>query len=294
MKRGVSVVIPIFGDTHHETLPAAVDSVLAQRNVEREVIVSEQGACPRWRHLGGLPGVEYVFSNGEGNSSAARNEGLKRASNEFVYLTDADIVFLDEHYLRDVAGALGRGQVFTRVAMRRMLKEEVPGFLELHERYGIENAIRCLELRGKYQATLSESSPPLEEVEYDDRVFTGTRSEIASYGRDPDYMHGRENFLFQRTVHCGMTLARTRDVLAVGGYSVDYPVCVYEDSDLHWKLRSRFDVREIGDRMRDKIMHLDHELSYRSPAFEAANKAIFDARKDRGAKDCIEEDVARF
>jgi hypothetical protein len=46
--------------------------------------------------------------------------------------------------------------------------------------------------------------------------------------------------------------------------------------------------------MRDKIMHLDHELSYRSPASEAANKAIFDARKDRGAKDCIEEDVARF
>ena len=79
--KGVSVVIPIFGEAHNDRLPAVVDSVLAQRNVDREVIVSEQGPAPRWCLLENLSGVEYVFSEThEGNAGAARNAGLKRAS----------------------------------------------------------------------------------------------------------------------------------------------------------------------------------------------------------------------
>ena len=151
-----------------------------------------------------------------------------------------------------------------------------------------------MELRGKYQATLSTSSPPLQEVEFDGKLYTATPAEIAAYRRDYDYLAGRENQLWQRTVHCGMTFGRTDDFASVGGYSPDYPVCVYEDSDLHWKLRSRFDVRELADRVRDKVMHLDHDLSYRTPLSEAANKAIFERRKERGAEACIEDDLARF
>ena len=203
-------------------------------------------------------------------------------------------MFLDELYLHDLAHAIGHGQIFTRVAMRRLLRDEVPGFLGLRAEYGVEGAIRCLEFRGKHQATLSRSSPPLEEVEFDGRLFTATPAELAVYRRDRDYLTGSENLLWQRTVHCGMTFGRTDDFTFVGGYSPDYPVCVYEDSDFHWKLRSRFDVRELGEAVRDKVMHLDHELSYRTPASEAANKAIFERRKERGAVACIEEDVARF
>lgn len=292
--KGVSVVIPIFGEAHQEALPAVVDSVLAQRNVDREVVVSEQGRVPRWERLAELPGVEYVFSRVEGNAGTARNEGLKRASKEFAYFNDADVVFLDGLHLHRLSREIGCRQIFTRIAMRRMLKEEVPGFFEWREKYAIEEAIRGVELRGKHQATLSRSSPPLEEVEFDGRLYTATPQELAAYRRDSDYLAGRENLLWQRTVHCGMTFGRADDFKKVGGYSPDYPVCVYEDSDLQWKLRSAFDVREIGDRIRDAVMHLDHDLAYRSAASEAGNKAVFERRKSLGAATCIEEDVARF
>lgn len=292
--KGVSVVIPIFGEVHHDGLPAVVDSVLAQRNVDSEVVVSEQGLAPRWERLADLPGVEYVFSRAEGNAGVARNEGLKRASKEYAYFNDADIVFLDPLHLHRLGREIGRRQIFTRVAMRRMLNDEVPGFLEMHKKYRIEEAIRGVELRGEHQATLSRSSPPLEEVEFDGRLYTATPRELAAYRRDPDYMAGRENLLWQRTVHCGMTFGRVDDFKKVGGYSPDYPVCVYEDSDLQWKLRSVYDVREIGNRTRDAVMHLDHDLSYRSPASEAANKDVFEKRKSLGVAACIEADAARF
>lgn len=290
---GVSVVIPIFGEAHQDRLPATIDSVLAQRNVDREVIISEQGASPRWERVAQRLDVEYVFSRSDGNAGKARNEGLKRATKEFTYFNDADIVFLNGLHLHVLSAAIGRGQVLIRTAMRRMLREEVPAFLELHADYGIEGALSCVILRGKYQATLSESSPHLEEVEFDHRHFTSTPDALAAYRNDPD-LQGYENFLWQRTAHCGMTFGRTADFRSVGGYSSDYPVCAYEDSDFQWKLRSRFDVREIGDWTDLSVLHLDHDLSYRTPQSEAANKAIFVARKERGAESCIEEDVGRW
>lgn len=85
----ISVVIPVYnGELHIE---AAIDSVLAQEYPDLELVVvddgSTDGTATRVRAYG--TGVRYVLQENSG-SSAARNNGSRLTTGEFLAFLDAD------------------------------------------------------------------------------------------------------------------------------------------------------------------------------------------------------------
>jgi glycosyltransferase involved in cell wall biosynthesis len=85
----VSVVVPAYNRESY--LAQALDSVLAQGELVREVIVVDDGSTDRTREIiqGFGPPVRYLGQPNRG-PSAARNAGLRLCTGEFIAFQDSD------------------------------------------------------------------------------------------------------------------------------------------------------------------------------------------------------------
>lgn len=84
----VSVVIPCYAQA--EFLPAAIESAVRQTHRPVEVVVVDDGSPAPVRHLvEAYPGVRYIRQDNQGRS-AARNNGARASSGEFIVFLDAD------------------------------------------------------------------------------------------------------------------------------------------------------------------------------------------------------------
>ncbi len=88
----ISIIIPIYNAG--EYLPRAIEGILAQEEVEFEIILVDDGStddsptvCDRYS---GLNSRIRVIHSPNGGPSAARNLGLDAAGGEFVFFMDAD------------------------------------------------------------------------------------------------------------------------------------------------------------------------------------------------------------
>lgn len=85
----VSVVIPTFNRAGR--LPGAIDSVLAQRDAEVEIVVVDDGSTDDTRSVVAAYGdrVRYLVQSNAG-VGAARNTGMRHATGEFIAFLDSD------------------------------------------------------------------------------------------------------------------------------------------------------------------------------------------------------------
>ena len=93
----VSVIIPTYNRIG--TLPASVNSVLAQTYDNLELIIVDDGSDDGTdKYAKGLTDsrVKYIKSNGNNGPSAARNLGVKLAQGEYVAFHDSDDEWLPE------------------------------------------------------------------------------------------------------------------------------------------------------------------------------------------------------
>ena len=103
MKQGlVSVVIPNYNYAHY--LRETIDSVLAQTYHEIEIIVVDDGSKDDSKEI--LAGygdkIRTIFQQNQG-VSAARNNGVKESSGEFIAFLDADDAWLSTKIEKQVA-----------------------------------------------------------------------------------------------------------------------------------------------------------------------------------------------
>jgi glycosyltransferase involved in cell wall biosynthesis len=96
--QGVSVIIPCYNYAHF--LPGAIDSVLAQADGLYEIIVVDDGSTDNTRLVATGYGarVRYVYQANAG-LPAARNTGIRLATQPFVAFLDADDLWQPD-YLR--------------------------------------------------------------------------------------------------------------------------------------------------------------------------------------------------
>lgn len=85
----ISVIIPAYNRA--PVLPRAIDSVLAQTHAADEIIVIDDGSTDKTQQLieNQYPQIKY-FSQKNKGVSAARNSGIKAASENWVCLLDSD------------------------------------------------------------------------------------------------------------------------------------------------------------------------------------------------------------
>lgn len=89
-----SVIIPVYNKA--DTLPRAIDSVLAQ-GVEAELVIVDDGSTDRIDAvLARYEGVTVV-RQANGGVSAARNAGIRRSAGEYLCFLDADDEWEPDH-----------------------------------------------------------------------------------------------------------------------------------------------------------------------------------------------------
>jgi glycosyltransferase involved in cell wall biosynthesis len=100
----ISVIIPTYN--HASSLNACVDSLLAQKGVELEVIIVDDGSTDETadvlKEYVQIDHVTIILQENQG-SNPARNNGAQRATGKYIIFADADSVFVEDalNRLRD-------------------------------------------------------------------------------------------------------------------------------------------------------------------------------------------------
>jgi glycosyltransferase involved in cell wall biosynthesis len=296
VKPELSVVVPVYGQFDIARACVSIQSILSQKGINYEVIVSEQGESPRFPQI---PGVKHTFSYhkprqdlSDFNPGNVRNNAIAIANGEFVYTNDADIIFLDPRYLSKVVQEIRTDQnkVFYRPFMRRLPINEFEEFKKLINEYGIETAISSLDLTQKYIATLNGKKREIRVFEKKSiypKTFTAFEEDFKSYIAD-ERNKEREPMFWNENRHCGGNLFRKSQFLSVGGYCEDFVNWGCEDSDLQWKFSERYDLLFFPANL--EVMHLDHPKGYFSPEMWKRNEEISRERITAGLERTIEKD----
>jgi glycosyltransferase involved in cell wall biosynthesis len=140
-ERPLAATVVIASKDRPEMLIDTVNSILAARRVPSEIIVIDQSAeaHPEFAALGGRGGCEvrYIHSATSG-ASAARNVGIREASEDVVVMLDDDMLLQDDSLELLVAGGergprtVTKGRLLPAPAERPGLRQP-PGALVLED-----------------------------------------------------------------------------------------------------------------------------------------------------------------
>jgi hypothetical protein len=214
------------------------------------------------------------------------------ARGDFVYTNDADIVFLDPHYLAKSIKVLceNPNKVLQRPYMRRLPLDQFEEFAKRVNESGISAATHSLDFSQDYIVTIDGKPRKVRVSEKDSvypKTFTAFEEDFQTYvGNEAN--KGREPMFWNENRHCGGNLFRMKQFRDVGGYSEEFTNWGCEDSDLQWKFSETYDLEFFPDNL--EVLHLDHSKGYFSPEMWARNEGISALRKEEGLTKAIEND----
>jgi len=300
----LSVVVPVYGQFDLARAIISVQSILSQQGIDYEIIVSEQGEYPRFPEIKfhKIKEVKYIFKYhkpkldlSDFNPGNVRNEAIARATGEFAYTNDADIVFLQQDFLARCVNEIKAhsGRIFYRPFMRRLPIDKFSQFEKLVQEVGITKTIQSLNLEQRYIATLDGIDSRIRKIKVFEKDSTYHKTFTAFEEDFQDYINnkrnrGKEPMFWNENRHCGGNLFRIEQFKAVGGYSEDFINWGCEDSDLQWKFSQIYDLQFFPEDL--EVMHLDHTKDYFSPEMWARNEEISRKRVEEGLERVIEKD----
>jgi glycosyltransferase involved in cell wall biosynthesis len=294
----VSAVLPIYGAFSVERLEVCLAALGWQRDVDLEIVIAEQNPEPRLEDYAARRRLSYCYSRPDSrdeqdrfNTGRVRNEGIDASTGRLVLLTDADIVFPSPRYVARLVEmhANNGGSVLVEPPMRRITGTSFPAFRKAVERYGMEHALSKLHRPGAYVATMGADRGGITVVTHKGRVSTADE-ELLRDARATSSVRGREPALFHPIFHGGTIFARRSQLDEVVGYCERFLTWGFEDQDLKWKLRHRFELTELSGSDTWEVLHLDHPKSYFDPDLFQRNRAIAGDRYKMGAANAMEQD----
>lgn len=296
--KDITVTFSVYGTFDTDRLRATIKSVQEQEDCNVQIVVSEQNLEPKLEKLSKNMDFKHVYSIPlieEGkpvyNPGGIRNKAVRILDTEFVYLNDADIVFQNPRYLVTLLDELWQEVPLIRPPSRRLVKADVPIFIEMVDQAGIHQAIKALKHPNEYVANLDGSPVELKVVNHrDGRTYTTDMEMFIKYKHDPS-LKGLEPTFWFDIMHVGGIFALAEQVHAVGGYTSSYLTWGHEDSDLQWKLEMMYGIMQIPRKKEFEILHLDHDKGYFCPEQNISNKQIFAKRKELGIGTAIAVDL---
>ncbi len=305
MKRlkGVSVIIPIYGDFDIGRYLLCIDSIKMQKGVDKEIVVSEQGVKSRFPKV---EGVKYVFTYhkpkknlSDFNPGKIRNIAIVNSTKEYVYTMDADTILPDPFLLKKLVKMLEKNpnKVFYRPLMRRLPLDNFSEFKKWRDELGFKKALKKLIINQNFLVKTSPEYRKLKIFEKDSteagyrKTFT---SLIEDYNKYVEERLGSEDNLnfwpvyWNENRQCGSNFFRREQFDEIGGYHEGFINWGCEDSDLQWKFREKYNLRFFPKKL--EVIHLDHPKGYVSPEMWQLNEKKSAKRKKEGVDPTIEYD----
>ena len=226
MDSTISVVVPIYGSFSRERLDMATRSIETQKNVDLEIIIASDHT---------IESENPVVVTESVNPSVVRNQGILACQGKHVYVTDADIVLLNDQYLHNLLG-LFDGACLHWPPMRRLPEENFQSVYNSFCSIGFEPTRESLAKSGEHlllpagvQKKIIEYKKQLEDKEV---IYTAMEQDFNEY-RSSDSYRGYEPWFWLNNVHCGGMLFTREQFEVVGGYCTEYVSWGVWDEDLH-------------------------------------------------------------
>jgi len=305
--KGISVVIPIYGDFDIKRPILSVESIKMQKGVDVEIIVSEQGEKRRFPEI---EGIKHIFTYhkpkpnlSDFNPGKVRNIAIANATKEFIYTNDADVVFSDPYYLKKIIGILKKNpnKILFRPFMRRLPINNFDEFNSWCNSLRFEKALKKLIINQEFLIKTSSEYRGMKIFEKDSKeanyrkTFT---SLIEDYKKYVEERLGSDNDLnfwpvyWNENRHCGANFFSRKQFMEVGGYCESFINWGCEDSDLQWKFRELYDLGFFPPEL--EVVHLDHPKGYVSPKMWGLNEVESSRRKKEGINYAIKHDKKIF
>lgn len=286
LKRGLlSIVLSFYGKFDPSRAVIAIESIKAQRDVDIEIIISEQGERSKLKSLLG-PGVKLVFQHyrpspylSDFGPGRIRNLAVSASRGEFLYATDADIVFLNPYYLKSLLQRLHSNScgALYRPPLRRLPREDFSEFRRRVFSIGIQGAIHSLNFCQPFWATTDKRKKKFKIMSKHENRYQKTYTALPNApGQEKAPLSWREDR------HTGGVLMRRHQFDFVGGYCEKFMNWGCEDSDLQWKLSEFFKLKLVTKEQRFMVLHLDHPRQYISEKMWERNKSISLQRRNDG------------
>lgn len=294
----ISVIIPIYGDFDSKRLQLVLKACKRQKGINLEFVVSEQNLKPQFEAIAKEMNVTYTYASIESqengkvlfNTGLVRNEGIRISSGDFLYLTDADIIFIDEEYLLHLTRLSKElNSTLTKPPMIRLLEPSFEDFYESVQQRGITYALSQLDLSGQV-TSIEPIDYQLRTIQRKDRTLTISEDLFERFKKDSS-LRPLAPTLFYDTAHLGGIFVSRQKFDSVVGYCERFYTWGYEDSDLQWKLAQIAAIEEIPSKVRFKVLHLDHPKSYFCPEQNEINRAIAEARMQEPILEVIRSDL---
>lgn len=301
--KGISVVIPIYGQFDINRILLCIDSLKMQKNVDVEIVVSEQGEIRRFPEV---QGVKHFFNYhkpqqnlSDFNPGRIRNIAIMNSTREYIYTLDADIIFPHEYFLSNLLNFVldKPNLVLYRPFMRRLPLNNFEEFRKWCFLEGFETAVKKLIFDQKFLVKTSPSYREMKIFEKDSKE-ANYRKTFTSFIEDYEkYVEERlgsvEDFNFwpiywNENRHCGSNFFTRKQFLSVGGYCEDFINWGCEDSDLQWKFRERYFLEFFPEEF--EVIHMDHPKGYVSPEMWCKNEEKSAKRKTEGVEKVISFD----
>lgn len=300
---GVSVVIPIYGDFDISRILLCIDSIKIQRDIDSEIVVSEQGIA---RRLPEIEGVKYIFTYhkpqeklSDFNPGKVRNIAILNSTKDYVYTIDADVVLPDPYFLKRLLDTLrdNPNKVLYRPFMRRLPLDNFEEFRKWCDSLGIGEALKKLIIN---QDFLVKTDPEYRELKIFEKIskeagykktFTSLIKDYEKYIEERIGTEKEFNFwpvYWNENRHCGSNFFRRSQFMDVGGYCERFINWGCEDSDLQWKFRETYNLEFFPPEL--EVIHLDHPKGYLSPQMWDLNEKKSAERKSGGVKSAVDYD----
>lgn len=290
----VSVIVPFYGTSQSRGLELVAESILSQKGVDIDFVVAGLQATTRVKNRFDLSRHPKESVLEIVRTGAVLNNGLRLATGDFVYITDADILLPNQHYLEGlVQESLFTGTSLKRPIMRRLLIQDFDWFYSMVFSKGLENSITSLDTSQKYVVKPTGVERPM-------RVFPKFENErqkvfIASEKDFQDYISdernkGSEPRFFNQDRHCGTTFASTDMLRDVGGYCEEFISWGVWDADVQWKLESIGGMGLIPKSKDFEVIHLDHPREYFDKEKWDKDKGLQKIRRSQGYELSVKQD----
>lgn len=298
MATSVSVIVPFYGVSQTQRLELVTKSILSQEGVDIDFVVAGLKTSTQINELSDLSkhpkeSVPEIVRTG-----AIINNGLRLAEGELIYITDADVLFSNQHYLENLVQEFFATETsLKRPSMKRLLIEDFNWFYSMVASRGLEESLKELDTSQKFIAKprYSERSirvfPKFENGKH--KIFIASESDFQEYISD-EKNKGSEPRYFNQDRHCGAVFAPTKDMLRVGGYHEGFISWGVWDADAQWKLESQTGMNLIPERQEFSVIHLDHEKGYFSKSKWEHDRKLQERRRVLGFETCVREDLRTY
>ena len=297
MKNSLSVVIPFYGDAHLERFKIVAESILSQRDISLELIISGLNATNRVEDFADLD-ISNHKTPEVVHMGTIINRGLQLASGEFTYVTDADIMFPGEDYLSNLEKEFHSQKKFIkRSPMRRLLVEDFNWLYSLVKQAGLKKALASLDFSQEYIVKPTNTERPIRIFKKTergrDKTFIISERDYQQYISD-EKNKGSEPIYFNQERHCGAVFAPTNAFYEVGGYHERFISWGVWDADIQWKLEQLGGMVLIPSEKRFEVIHLDHLKGYFDKLLWESDRSLQEIRRKLGAERCIRQDLNEF